>query len=607
MTVSGVSHDQHRVNDFDDSLINIVPRSEIFQGARQSAEIDSSNEDEKSIEAEKTATSTSSLSDRKIPPLSTVKPPQSHFTDLFTPSKKRLLHADLDSVATQPSVFDDDEYGKHSMPHPQWENLHRFDPLFRWTWRSERKLVRKMDWLIALWACIMFFGMDLDRMNISQANSDGFLTDLGLTKDDYNLGNTLFKLAFLLAELPSQMISKRIGPDVWVPMQMCMWSIFSGAQFWLSGRASFLAFRWMIGMISGGFIPDIVLWLSYFYTREELPLRLAFFWVSNYLVNIVSPFLAIGLLKLRGVNGHAGWRYLFLIEGILTLIIGILSFVQMPAGPTQTKNWLYRKGWFSEEEEKIIVNRAIRDDPSKGSMHNRQGIDWIGFKKSLGDYDMWPLYGLGLIFLIPSYPVANYLTLELKSFGFSTEATNALSIPAPALGLLFLIVITIISERVKNRSFVAMSMSVWNAVFYFALFGLPADAGKWTKWTILSLQQAYPYVHALQVAWVSRQSGSVRTRTISAAIYNMFVQVSAIIGANVYQSSDAPLYRKGNLAMAILATFCCGVYVAIFFYYRSRNRSRDQRWSAMSREEQLHYLATTTDEGNRRLDFRFAT
>ncbi|MCO5613584.1 hypothetical protein L7F22_067861 [Adiantum nelumboides] len=529
------------------------------------------------------------------------------FSRLLYPTKtKEVLDSDLDAIATQPSVYDDEEYAKFNQPHPKWENLHRFDSKFRWTWRQEKAIVKKMDWRIALWAVVMFYALDLNRASITQANSDNLLDDLNLTQSDYNLGNTLFKLAFLLAELPSQMISKRVGPDRWVPTLITLWSIFGAAQFFLKGRASFLAFRWIIGMIQGGFIPDVVLYLSYFYTRSELPLRLAFFWVSNYLVKIISPFMALGILRLRGVNGHAGWRYLFLIEGLITLVIELFSFVQMPAGPTQTKNWFYRKGWFTVEEAKLIVNRAIRDDPSKSDMHNRQGVNWQAFKKSLMDYDIWPMYLIGLVFFLPVYPIANYLTIQLRKFGFSVAATNALSIPPPALGLLFLILITLISERVKYRILVASSIAVWNAIFLFILFSLPENASKWTYWTFAALQQAFPYVHALQVALVSRQSGSVRTRTISAALYNISVQISSIIGANVYQRSDAPLYRKGNLAMAILSAVTFLIYIGVYFYYRIRSQQRDKKWNAMSREEQLHYLATTKDEGNRRLDFRFA-
>lgn len=106
--------------------------------------------------------------------------------------------------------------------------------------------------------------------------------------------------------------------------------------------------RCLLGFLQGGFIPDVILYLSYFYTKNELPIRLAWFWVSNYMDHVVGAFLATGILKLRGHNGVAGWRYLFLIEGLVTGLVGLFSFVLMPPGPTQTRTWYRPKGWFNE-------------------------------------------------------------------------------------------------------------------------------------------------------------------------------------------------------------------------------------------------------------------
>ena len=105
--------------------------------------------------------------------------------------------------------------------------------------------------------------------------------------------------------------------------------------------------------------------------------------------SIVSAFLAFGILHLRGHHGLTGWRWLFAIEGTLTGIIGLVSFLYLPPSPYQTKSWFRGKdGWFSEREEKIMANRIIRDDPSKGDMHNRQALSFTALWYSLTDYDM---------------------------------------------------------------------------------------------------------------------------------------------------------------------------------------------------------------------------
>jgi len=120
---------------------------------------------------------------------------------------------------------------------------------------------------------------------------------------------------------------------------------------------------------------------------------------------------------------------LFLLEGILTFVIGVWSVFAMAPSPTQTRALWRPKGWFTEREEKIMVNRILRDDPSKSDMHNRQAITLKLLWESLCDYDLWPIYIIGLTFSIPAGPPDQYLTLTLRQLGFDTFESNLLSIP----------------------------------------------------------------------------------------------------------------------------------------------------------------------------------
>jgi MFS family permease len=212
---------------------------------------------------------------------------------------------------------------------------------------------------------------------------------------------------------------------------MVAWSIVACSQSHLTGRSSFYATRSLLGLIEGGFIPDVILYLSYFFKGKELPQRLAWFWTAYVGTNIASAFFAFGILHLRGVNGWAGWQWLFALEGALTALIGLVSWFYLPPSPTQTASFFRgKKGWFTEREEIILVTRVVRDDPSKGDMHNRQAITFRKFWRALTDYDMWPFYIIGLTWLIPFTPPTAYLTLILKSLGFNTFQTNLLTIPS---------------------------------------------------------------------------------------------------------------------------------------------------------------------------------
>ncbi|KAF2808771.1 MFS general substrate transporter [Mytilinidion resinicola] len=449
------------------------------------------------------------------------------------------------------------------VPIDSYEGRHRYDPKFEWEPAEERKVVMKV--------CLMFFALQLDRGNISQALSDNMLKDLKMNTNDYNYGQAIFYLCFLFAEVPSQLVSKKIGPDNWIPIQMVSWSLVVSMQAFLSGRSSFCACRALLGLIEGGFIPDNILYLSYFYTGFELPARLSWFWVSYWFTQIVSAFFAYGVLHLRGHNGMERWRWLFALEGMLTGVIGIISYFYLPPSPTQTASRFRGKGgWFNEREEKIMVNRILRDDPSKGDIHNRQAISFRMFWDCLQDYHMWPIYLIGLTWLIPSNPMTAYLTLQLKAISFSTFETNLLTIPAYTLFIIQLLLWT----------------WIWALPLVVALELVPADASHWAKYALSILLVGQPYVHAILVAITSRNAGTAGN----------------IISQNIYRDDDKPLYRRGNKVLIAICYYNFVQFLGVKWFYVWVNEGR----GGMSQEEKEKYLQTTKDKGNKRLEFRFA-
>ncbi|KAF2026888.1 MFS general substrate transporter [Setomelanomma holmii] len=505
------------------------------------------------------------------------------------------------------------QYWRDVYEKAQYEGRHRFDPDFTWTAEEEKKLVRRLDWRITLWGWLMFIALDLNRKNINRAISDNMLKELKMNTNDFNYGQTIFLASFLFSELPSGLISKKLGADSWVlmnvqidPTIICAWSIVSASQTALQTKAQYYVLRCLLGLLMGGFIPDIVLWLTYFFKSNELPLRLAWFWTALSTCNIVGSLLAAGVLQMRGLNGWSGWQYLFLIEGTLTFVIGVFSYGLMPPGACQTKHWFRGKnGWFNEHEEKILVNRILRDDPTKGDMNNRQAIGLRLLWKATLDWEQWPLYIIGLMAYIPPAPPSTYLSYILRRLGFSVFQANLLAIPSHFLYAVQLIILTWLSEKYKERSIMSSLSNVWILPWLVALVVIPASASAWVRYALLTGLLSYPYCHAILVGWNAKNSNAVRTRAVSAAFYNMFVQSGNIIASNIYRDDDQPLYRRGNRILLGICSFNIVLFYLVKAFYIWRIKVRDRKWNAMTKEEQEDYIVSTKDEGMKRLDFRF--
>ncbi|KZL82547.1 mfs general substrate transporter [Colletotrichum incanum] len=330
-------------------------------------------------------------------------------------------------------------------------------------------------------------GLEIDRANLSQvlsamletsiesiltnsqALTDNFLNDLGLTTNDYNMGNTLFSLSFLCAELPSQLVSKWIGPDRWIPTQLVLWSLVACCQFKLNGLASFLICRCLLVFLQGGFIPDV----------SRITLRLL-------------------------------WR-------------------------------------------------------------------------SVCDYDLWPIYLIGFTFLVPGTTPGQYLTLSLRGLGFNTFHTNLLLLAWSAFAQIWMLPFLIWLRVVDSTK-----------------------VSRWTVWIVMTLMLTKPMPHPIQVNLVSHNSNAVRSRTVSAALYNMCVQVSNIIGSNIYRADDAPVYWRGNSVLLGIVAWNLCLYAGSRAYYIWRNNVRAKKWDALQADEKVAYLDQNEHGGSKRLDFRFA-
>ena len=174
------------------------------------------------------------------------------------------------------------------------------------------------------------------------------------------------------------------------------------------------------------------------------------------------------------------------------------------------------------------------------------------------------------------------------------------------LFILQLLLWTWVAERLNQRFLIGLVSQVWALPLLIALEFLTKSATPWSRWVLSTLLVGHPYVHAILVAITSRNAGTVRTRTVASALYNMTVQASSIISQNIYRDDDKPLYRRGNKVLIAICAYNFVLFIGAKIFYVAVNRKRERIWGGMSDDEKETYLATTKDRGNKRLDFRFA-
>ncbi len=301
------------------------------------------------------------------------------------------------------------------------------------------------------------------------------------------------------------------------------------------------------------------------------------------------------------------WRWLFCWEGVLTIILGVWAFTVLPASPSHTKRLWSKKPFLNERQTKIAVARVLRDEPQKSTMHIRQGLNFRHVVKTAANWRLWPIYWVGVTFGIPLAPIQQYLTLSLRGLGFSVLETQVLSSVQYAIAIFTGIAVVVASELFNDRAFICSAEDVWALPFLSAIFQLSRTGGAkpWTYYGLATTLLAAPYVHPIQAAWVSANAGDVQTRTVAASLYNIAVQLSAVISSQIYRADDAPRYIRGNTILVTICAFNILTYIAIKIFYRRLNSGRAKKWDAMSPEQKSEYLSTTKDEGNERLDFRF--
>ncbi|RZL05306.1 MAG: MFS transporter [Rubrivivax sp.] len=219
----------------------------------------------------------------------------------------------------------------------------------------ERRTMRKVMWRLLPLMALMFLVNQLDRVNVSFAALT-MNRDIGLDALGYAWGAGIFFIAYFAFEVPSNLVLERIGARLWIARIMITWGIISGAMALVVGQYSFLAMRFLLGAAEAGFVPGLLLYITYWFPRGYRARATAIFFFSAPLGNAVAGLLSIPLLAMDGIWGLKGWQWMFIAEALPALLLGVYVLKNLPDKPRDAA-WLAQdeRTWL---EQQLASGRA---------------------------------------------------------------------------------------------------------------------------------------------------------------------------------------------------------------------------------------------------------
>lgn len=443
----------------------------------------------------------------------------------------------------------------------------------------------RLDIFLLGFLILMFIHLQFDRTNLGNALTDGFAKSIGIAQKQINLGQTLFTLAIVLFELPSNIVLKRIGAHIWLPLIMFIWGTITWIQLFLENRAGFYATRFLLAMGEAGFIPGAAYFLGRFYIRSEMGFRYALLWSANSIAGALSGVLALGLLELNGKGGLRGWQYLFLVEGVMTVFVALIAFFYLPADIIGASSWRFlskRSNKFpailTEEQAEIISKRVLEDDPTKIDATPSISIRW----KDFDCFSSWKLPGhcaMAFLSSVMFQPINTYAPSIIKSLGYKGYTANGLNSVGSVCALFVSLSLAFSSDRRQERGLHITTGFFISAVGLLWLALASNSTAKSVLYGgVIVTQAGMGSIQGINAAWLSSKLEE-RQRPVALAAYAMSIQLAGFVGSNLFQAKDAPRYRKGLLICAgcvLGASALSIIYTVVYKLVETKEQRSDQ-------------------------------
>lgn len=394
----------------------------------------------------------------------------------------------------------------------------------------EAALKHKIDVRILPMVVVIYIMNYLDRNNIASARLQGLQEDLNLSDTDYFTCVSILFVGYLLMQVPSNLFLNKIGkPAIYLPAAMMVWGVISAATAGAQSFGGLLTIRFFLGFVEAAYFPGVLLYLSMWYTRKELAFRTAIMYSGSLLSGAFGGLIAAGILNgLNGARGLAAWRWLFIIEGSMTVVISFCALFVLPNFPRTTT-------FLTEQERQLAVWRLDEDIGEDDWVGSEAQTYWQGFKLAVQDVKMWILMIL-LLGIVSSGSVTNFFPSVTKTVARSDTEALLLTSPPYLLCVIASYFNAWHADRTGERYW-HVTIPLWVTVVAFVIAVTTTSIGP----RYFAMMIMVPGVYSSFVvafAWVSNVlPRPPAKRAVALALINAVANSSSIYASYMYYGS----------------------------------------------------------------------
>ncbi|KAL4820695.1 major facilitator superfamily domain-containing protein [Aspergillus spinulosporus] len=431
---------------------------------------------------------------------------------------------------------------------------------FTWTAADERALRKKIDLRVFPVLIVLFILNFIDRNSFANARLKGLEEDLRLTDVQYQTCISILLVGYIAFQIPSNMLLNMLTRPSWyLCAAAALWGAIAAATAGVQNATGAILCRFFLGCAESALFPGSIYFLSRWYTRREMQLRVTLLNVGNLVAQAFGGLIAAGILgRMEGTAGIRAWRWLFILVGAITVACAIIAGFLLPDYPSTTS-------WLSTEEKKIAQLRLELDLGADNSPDQPSLADALtGLKQAVVDPKVWLL---GISYFFPTIT---------ESLGYGPTTTLLLTAPPWIWAVLIALPNAWHADRTGERFFHYLGPAAACIVGYIIAMATQSTAPRYISMFLMTTGYASGFV---MLAWITSTIPQPPAKRAAAiGIINAMGNIGSIPGSYLFPSKYGPLYVKSfGAELAILSTGCvCALILRTYLRYLNKKMDVDE-------------------------------